>query len=122
MNAIINFIALGLGMFVLPVTFFLWCGWMAMCKVRWLCYPAYFVLFGIVGGMCIAIALSPSALAALSIIVVMGGGAIACLLFAILLTALSDRGRFENIAMIGCYAYPALIGGMFVVAQLMGRR
>jgi hypothetical protein len=121
MNTVINFIALGLGMFIVPAVFFVWCGWMAMCKVRWLCYPAYFVLFGIVGGACIAVALSPSGLAALCILFVIGAGTIGCLLFAILLTALSDRGRFENIAMIACYAFPALIGGMFVIAQLTAK-
>jgi len=119
MDYIITIIAFGLALLVVPVLFIALCVWMAKRRVHWLCYPAYFFLFGIVGGGCIAVGLSPSGLAALCIVFLMMAAPIACLCASIALHTRRGRGRFENVAMVLGYCYSGFILMAFLVGQLI---
>ena len=103
-------LVIGLG--VVPVIFLVFCGSMVECGTHWLCYPAYFFLFGIIGGVVIALGLSPSGLAATCIFFLATAAPAACLCSALALNRLSERGPFEKWAMILCYAY----SGFFLAA------
>jgi hypothetical protein len=62
-----------------PLTYIGTCIWLFRQRVHWLAYLAYFVLFGIVGGACLALALSPSGLAAVCMVFLMTAGPVGCL-------------------------------------------
>jgi hypothetical protein len=116
---LINIVGLSLALVVVPALFLGLCLRMARRKVHRFCYPAYFFLFGIVGGLCLAVVLSPSGLAAVCMVFLMtlaplaSLGASACLNFA------KGRGRFENVAMILGYGYSGLIFTGFVGGSLL---
>ena len=115
----ITILSFGLGLVVVPAMFIGLCIWMVKRRVHWLCYPAYFFLFGVVGGACVALGLSPSGLAALCIVFLMVAAPIACLCASIALHTRRTRGRFENVAMILGYCYSGLLFMAFLVGQLL---
>ena len=118
MNSTIAILCFVFGLLVVPASFIALCIWMAKRRVHWLCYPAYFFLFGIVGGACIALGFSPSGLAALCIVFLMTAAPIACFCSSVALHFRRQRGRFENVAMILGYGYSGLIFIAFHGGQL----
>jgi hypothetical protein len=118
MDLLTNIISLGLAFAVVPALFIALCVRMARRKVHRFCYPAYFFLFGIVGGLCLAIALAPSGLAAACMVFLMTLAPLACLGASACLNFLKSRGRFENVAMILGYVYSGLIFTGFLGGSL----
>ena len=106
-----------LGVVIIPAAFLALCIWVALRRVHWLCYPAYFFLLGIAGGSCIALGLSPSGLAALCIVFLITVAPLACLLASVALHCQRVRGRFENVAMILGYCYSCLVLLAFLGGQ-----
>jgi len=106
------------GLIIVPAAFIGLCIRMALRRVHWLCYPAYFFLFGILGGGCIALSLSPSGLAALCIAFLMTVAPVACLSASVALQFQRARGCFENVAMILGYCYPSLVFLAFLAGHL----
>lgn len=118
MDSRIRILSFVLALVVIPAAFAALCTWMARKQAYWVCYPAYFFLFGIAGGGCIALGLSPSGLAALCILLLITAAPVACFLSSAVLNTRQNRGRFENMAMILGYAYSGLIITAFLVGQL----
>lgn len=94
---------------VVPCIYLLLCLWMYFKRVHWFCYLAYFFLFGVAGGSLVALALSPSGLAALCMLISLGAGPLACLGAAGALQSLSNRDAFANVALALCYTVAAVL-------------
>ena len=118
MDLLINITGLALAFAVVPALYLALCFRMARRKVHRLCYPAYFFLFGIAGGLCLAIGLSPSGLAAVCMVFLMTIAPLACLGASACLNFCRNRGRFENTAMVLGYTYSGLIALAFAGVQL----
>ena len=118
MNLLINIVGLALALGVVPALYLVFFFRMFRRSVHRLCYPAYFFLFGIVGGWCLAIGLSPSGLAAACIVFLLTLAPLACLGASACLNFCRNRGRFENTAMVLGYSYPGLIALAFAGGQL----
>ncbi len=101
---------------VVPLAYIATCIWLFRRRVHWLAYVAYFVLFGIVGGACLALALSPSGLTALCMVFLMTAGPVGCLASSLGLQTLRSRSRPESVAMILGYCY----GGLLAVLWISG--
>ena len=108
-----------LGWVFVPVTYFVLCLWMVKRGACWLCYPAYFFLFGIIGGAFIALGLSPSGLAAICVLFLVTAAPVGCLCASVGLHLRRARGRFENVAMVLGYAYSGIILAPFLFGQLI---
>ncbi len=87
-------------------------------RVWWFTYLAYFCLFGAFGGLCFALAMSPSGITAMSLVFLISVVFVACLTSAIVLQLKKERNRFERYAMIGGYLYPLLVVVWFLVVGL----
>jgi len=81
-------------------------------------YIAYFVLFGLVGGACLALALSPSGLAALCIVFLMTVGPIGSLVCSLGLQLIRTRSKAETIAMILGYSYTLLFALLWLAGYV----
>jgi hypothetical protein len=119
MDLLINIVGLSLALVVVPAVFLVLCFRMARRKVHRFCYPAYFFLFGIAGGLCLAVGLSPSGLAAACMVFLMTLAPLASLGASACLNFCRNRGRFENVAMILGYGYSGLILTAFVGGSLL---
>jgi len=111
----INRLFLGLGLVVVPLLYIALCIWMTGRKVSGLCYAAYFVLFGTIGGWCLGVGLSPSGLAAMCVVFLATVAPLACLVSSIALQAQRTHTRFDEIAIIGGYSYIGLLVAWFIV-------
>jgi len=97
-----------------PLAYIGTCIWLFRRRVHWLAYLAYFVLFGIVGGACLALALSPSGLAAVCMAFLMTAGPVGCLACSVSLHMRRSRSRPEAVAMVLGYCYGGLLTGLWV--------
>lgn len=114
-----SIIGLALALGVIPALYFAFRSRMMKRNVHRLCYPAYFYLFGIAGGFCLAIGLSPSGLAAACMVFLMTLAPLASFVASVRLNACPDRGPFENVAMVLGYAYSGLVLTAFVGGSLL---
>jgi len=101
-----------------PLAYIGTCIWLSRRRVHWWAYVAYFVLFGIVGGACLALALSPSGLTALCIVFLMTAGPVGCLACSVGLQMRRSRSRPESVAMIVGYCYAGLLAVLWVSGLL----
>ena len=99
-----------------PLAYIATCIWLFRRRIHWLAYLAYFVLFGIVGGACLALALSPSGLAAVCMVFLMTAGPVGCLVCSFSLQMRRARSRPESVAMVLGYCY----GGSLAVLWVCG--
>jgi len=74
----------------------------------------YFVIFGTVGGWMLAIALSPSGLAASSIVFLMTIGLLSLIATHVYLALISDKTKYHKIAIILCYSYYGIIASLLI--------
>jgi hypothetical protein len=118
MDYVFTWVFLALAFVVVPLTYFAFCVWMVFQRVSWLCYPAYFVLFGTVGGWCLAIGMSPSGLAASCMIFLLTLAPLSCLISSVVLQLRGGRTRIEKVAMISGYVYPVLLVDFCLVGQI----
>jgi len=102
-------VLLGPACVVIPVCFAVLCVVMLHRRARWYAYPAYFVLFGTVGGWCLTFGLSPSPLAAMCVMFMVLTSPV-CLLCSLYLQGRKDLDKFGSAAMIGGYSYSGLLG------------
>src|ERR1043166_911911 len=102
---------LSLAVGFVPLAYIATCFWLFRRRVHWLAYLAYFILFGIVGGGCVGLALSPSGLAALCVVFLMTAGPVGCLVCSFGLQMRRSRSWPESVAMIAGYCY----GGVLAV-------
>ena len=105
-----------------PVAYLAFLIRMVLHGVWWFTYFAYFCLFGALGGWCFAVAMSPSGLAATSIVFLVSVVSLACLAAALTLQFRKQKSRFEIIAMLGGYSYPLLIAALFLIIAWRGGR
>jgi hypothetical protein len=110
--ATLTFLSLAFGF--VPLAYIGTCIWLFRRRVHWLAYVAYFVLFGIVGGACLALALSPSGLTAICIVFLMTAGPVGCLACSAGLQKRRSRSRPESVAMIIGYCYAGLLAALWV--------
>ena len=118
MESVLTRMLLGVALIALPLSYLAFCVWMAIHRASKLCYPAYFVLFGTFGGWCLAVAMSPSGLAATCMIFLTTLAPVSCLASSLILQFAGGRTRLERIAMVGGYCYPALLLGFILAVQL----
>ena len=97
-----------------PLAYISTCIWLSRRRVHWLTYFAYFVLFGILGGACLALALSPSGLAAVCMVFLMTAGPVGCLVCSFGLQMRRTRSRPESVAMVLGYCYGGLLAVLWV--------
>ncbi len=97
-----------------PLAYIGICIWLFRRRVHWLAYVAYFVLFGIVGGGCLALALSPSGLAAVCLVFLMTAGPVGSLACSVGLQMRYSRSRPESVAMVAGYCYASLVAVLWV--------
>lgn len=121
MNSLVNVMGLALALGVIPALYLALRSRMIERKVHPHCHSAYFYLFGIAGGLCLAIGLSPSGLAAACMVFLMTLAPLACLVASVRLSLCPNRGRFENVAMVLGYVYPGLILAVFAAGTLLSR-
>jgi len=121
MNMLPNIIGLALAPGVLPALYLALRARTRKRNVHPLCYPAYFFLFGIAGGLCLAMGLSPSGLAAARMVFLMTLAPSACFVTSVRLNFCPNRGRLENVAMALGYVYPGLILTAFVGVNLLSK-
>lgn len=117
MNLLINIVGLALALGVVPALCLVLCFRMFRRNVHRLCYPAYFILFGIVGGLCLSVGLSPSGLAAACMVFLFTLAPLACFGASACLNFCRNRGRFESVAMVLGYSYSGLVLLAFVGGQ-----
>lgn len=118
MDSTIRILSFALALLAFPAGFTALCIGMISRRVHWLCYPAYFILFGIAGGACLALGLSPSGVAALIILFLITAGSIASFFASAAINARRNRCRFENVAMILGYVYSGLIFTAFLAGWI----
>ena len=94
------------------------CIWLFRRRAHWLSYIAYFVLFGIIGGACLALALSPSGLAAMCMLFLMTAAPVGCVACSMSLHMLRDRSRSETVAMTLGYCYGGLLAVFWIFALI----
>jgi len=99
---------LSLAFIVIPLSFLVLCGIMAFRRARWYSYPAYFFLFGSMGGWCLTLAVFPSA-AGLTGLAFMVLTSPVCFIYSLFLYSRQNRDRFASVAMAGGYGYTALV-------------
>jgi hypothetical protein len=109
---------LGLAFVVIPASYLALCVWMTIRRSHWISFLAHFFLFGTVGGWCLAFGLSPSPLAAISIVFLLLTCPV-CLITSLCLRFRKDRNRFDSVAMVGGYAYSILLAGAFVTLPFL---
>jgi hypothetical protein len=119
MDSLIRSICFALALAVVPAVYLAFCARMRARKVHRLCYQAYFYLFGIAGGFCLALSLSPSGLTGMCIVFLVTIAPLASLIASVRLNACPVRGRFENVAMVMGYLYPGLILTAFIGGPLL---
>jgi len=103
---------------IVPLAYIGTCVWLFRRRVHWMTYIAYFVLFGLVGGACLALALSPSGLAALCIVFLMTVGPIGSLVCSLGLQLIRTRSKAETIAMILGYSYTLLFALLWLAGYV----
>jgi len=114
MGILLNILFLGLALIVIPLAYIALCLRMKSHNTPRLCYAAYFVLFGTVGGWCLALGLSPSGLTAMCIVFLATVAPLACLVSSLTLQFGPIRTQFEEIAIIGGYSYIGLLIVWFI--------
>jgi hypothetical protein len=121
MEHLSNVIFLGLALLIIPAAYVTVC--LKMFRMypagpSRFCYFAYYILFGTVGGWCLAIGLSPSGLAALCIMFLMTIAPLACLVSSLVLQSRRTRTRYEEVAIIGGYSYLGLLVVWFLAVLI----
>jgi hypothetical protein len=112
---------LAMALAIVPLAYVALCVRMFRSRVWWFTYLAYFFLFGVFGGWCLAFAESPSGITASSIVFLVSAAVVACLASALVLQSRKKRDRFEKFAMIGGYVYPVLVVAFFLNALIFSR-
>jgi hypothetical protein len=112
-------ILLGVASVTLPVGYVATAGWLRKQQAWWFLYVAYFVLFGTLGGWTFAFAMSPSGIAAVSIVFLMTAALVACVSSAIVVTFRRKKSRADWIALTAGYFYPVCLGIMAGIGFLI---
>ena len=118
MAIVFNILFLTLALLIVPIAYIALCIRMKSYRPSGLCYVAYFVLFGTVGGWCLAFGLSPSGLAATCIVFLITLAPPACLVFSLVLQFRLIRTQFEEVSILGGYSYPGLLLVWFVAVLI----
>ena len=104
---------------VLPGAYLVLCYRLNTQKAWWFTYLAYYCLFGTLGGWLFAFSMSPSGLAATSIVFLLTAALGACIACSVILATRPQKSRAEKIAMIGGFAYPGALVLMFFIGFLL---
>lgn len=110
---------LGLALVIVPLCFAGLCAFMLYRRTHWYSYPAYFFLFGTIGGWCLTFGLSPSPFAAAGSIFMVLTLPV-CLIYSLFLQFRKNRNRFDSVAMVGGYSYTALLAVGVISLILVG--
>src|SRR5713226_2637528 len=109
------------GLLVCPSAFITLCVRMRRSGVRRPPYVPFFFLFGTVGGWTLALALSPSGLAASCIIFLLTAAPLALVASSIYLVARSERSCYHRLALWSGFTYPAFLAIWMLVVVILGR-
>jgi hypothetical protein len=93
----------------MPCVYIAWCGWMLLRKVPKPPYLSYFFLFGVVGGWALAFAMSPSGLAASSIVFLLFLAPVGTLVGAASVWARRSLSWYHRVALYLSLGYPATV-------------
>ena len=102
---------------VIPVAFIRWCVLLRRRSAPWQVYVAYFFLFGTVGGWALALGLSPSGLAAVSLLFLAVIAPIACLASSLLLYTWPEHRDIDSVAAVLALTYAVGVVGLFLAGQ-----
>lgn len=105
----------------LPAGYIATCLWLRRQRAWWFLYPAYFALFGTLGGWTFAFSMSPSGMTATSIVFLVTAALAACVTSAVVVTFRKKKSRAEWIALVAGYLYPACLAIMLGVGFLLDR-
>jgi hypothetical protein len=110
-----------LGLLVCPAAYFSLCTRMRESGVQRPPYVPFFIVFGTVGGWLLALALSPSGLTAISIILLVTLAPLALLASSVYLVVRSERSSYHRFALWSGFTYPALLLLWMLVIAMIGR-
>jgi hypothetical protein len=116
---IISVILAVLALFVCPAAYIALCIWMGAASVQRPPYLSLFFVFGTVGGWMLAFALSPSGLAAVSIIFLVTAAPLALLVSSIFLAIRRERTIYHRVALWGGFTYPALLFAFWILTNFI---
>ena len=101
------------GAALIPVAFVWWCILLGRRSAPPQAYVAYFFLFGTAGGWALAFGLSPSGLAAASLVFLAFVAPFACLVAALLLYTWPEHRDIDVVAAVLGLTYAAAVAGLF---------
>lgn len=99
---------------MLPIGYVALCILMNRRHVWWFTHIAYFFLFGAAGGWCITISFPNGPILLLGVAFLCTAAVLACLGSSLTLQFRKQRGRFEQVAMVGGYCYAAVLAVLFI--------
>ncbi len=102
---------------LIPGAFVWWCVSLARRAAPWQAYVAYFFLFGTVGGWALAFGLSPSGLAAVSLIFLAIIAPVGCLAASLLLFTWPEHDDVDLVAAVLGLTYAIGVAGLFAVGH-----
>lgn len=114
-------VLLGLAFVIIPLCFLGLSGFMSFRRVHWYSYPAYFFLFGTIGGWCFTLGLLASPLGLMGMFFMILTSPV-CLIYSLFLHSQKNRNRFDSVAMIGGYSYTALLATAVISLTFIGTR
>lgn len=110
-----------LALLVCPAAFVTLCVRMRQSGVQRPPYVPFFFVFGTVGGWMLALALSPSGLAAMSLIFLVTLTPLALTASSIYLVTRPERSTYHRVALWGGFTYLALLAVWVLVIVIVGR-
>ena len=99
----------GLAILVCPAAYITLCMRMRTSRIQRPPYVPFFFVFGTVGGWMLALALSPSGLAAVSLVFLATLTPLALIASSIYLLVRPERSSYHRVALWSGFAYPALM-------------
>ena len=111
----------GLAFLVCPAAYILLCVRMRRAGVQRPPYAPFFFAFGTAGGWMLAFALSPSGLAAMSLVFLATLAPLALLVSSVYLVRRPERTAYHRVALWSGFAYPALLALWILVVVMVAK-
>jgi hypothetical protein len=110
-----------LALLVCPAAYVTLCVRMRRSGIQRPPYVPFFFVFGTVGGWMLALALSPSGLAAVSLIFLATLTPLTLIASSVYLMARPERSTYHRVALWSGFTYPALLAVWILVTVIVGR-
>ena len=114
-------IFLFLALLVCPTAYLILCVQMRRARIQRPPYVPYFFIFGTLGGWMLAMAFSPSGLAATSLVFLATLAPLALVVSSIYLVKQPERSNYHKAALWTGFGYPVLLGFWILLIVTIGR-